>query len=193
MKIFAILGSPNKKGSTAHLLENYLKGVRETHPEAKIQEIFLQNQNIGYCKGCQACKTGKSNRCVFKDDIYNLYQDFEEADVFVIASPIYWYDVSAQTKTFIDRLYGSDFNNMYPNKQVVLLSSYAGKTIEEAGIESAISVIKRIADFFGAKFEQKYLVGTSSKEYYDSPVKHNKTALNEAYELGKQLRLEVIK
>lgn len=193
MKIFAIQGSLNKKGSTAHLLENYLKGVREFHPEAEIQEVFLQNRNIGYCRGCQACKSGKSKRCVFKDDIYDLYQDFEEADVFVIASPIYWYDVSGQTKVFIDRLYGSDFNNMHPNKQIVLLTSYAGKTIEEAGINSAISIIERFADFFGAQFKQKYMVGTSSKEYYDSPVKNNKIALKEVYELGKQLRLEETK
>jgi Multimeric flavodoxin WrbA len=101
-KLAAFVGSPDKKGTTATLVGQIIKGAEESGASARI--YTLNDLNIRYCQGCMHCrKTGTG--CSIKDDMQEIYRDFKESDAIVIGSPIYAHQVSAQTKTFIDRLF----------------------------------------------------------------------------------------
>ena len=103
MKIFAVNGSPNmKKGMTHILLENFLEGAREAG--AEVETVFLQKKKINYCLGCFNCWVKTPGVCVHKDDMPELTEKVRQADCVVIGTPLYVDGMTAQTKTFIDRM-----------------------------------------------------------------------------------------
>ena len=101
-KIVAFIGSPNKAGKTAGIVNEIVRGAQQYGAEGKI--YTLSNMNIKYCQGCKYCKK-EGNTCCIKDDMQQIYEDFINADSIIIGSPIYSCQVSAQTKTLFDRFY----------------------------------------------------------------------------------------
>lgn len=99
MKVLALLGSPRKKGNTESLLAAVLEGVAAAGGEA--ERIRLCDLRIDPCIGCGGC--GKTGRCVLTDDMQDLYPKIGEADRVILASPIYFYGITAQAKAFVDR------------------------------------------------------------------------------------------
>lgn len=100
MKILAINGSGRANGNTARLL----KECQQVAPQdAEIEIIHLAKLNINGCIGCEAC--AKTLKCVLKDDMQKLYPKIDEADGLILASPTYFYNITAKMKTFIERLY----------------------------------------------------------------------------------------
>ncbi len=97
--VLGVLGSPRVGGNTDLLLDAALEGAAETG--AKVEKITLSKLNISPCTACGGCADGV--RCVIDDDMTSLYPKLEEADVILLASPVYFYGVTAQMKTFIDR------------------------------------------------------------------------------------------
>ena len=104
MKIFAVNGSPNmKKGMTHILLEDFLEGAREAG--AEVETVFLQKKKINYCLGCFDCWVKTPGVCVHKkDDMPELMEKAHQADCMVIGTPLYVDGMTAQTKTFLDRM-----------------------------------------------------------------------------------------
>lgn len=187
MKIFAVLGSPNRNGNSAALLTEYLKGVKENHENVQITKAFLHDMIINYCVGCNKCKTEYNKKCIINDDMRPLYKKIEDADVIVIASPIYWYNITAQLKTFIDRLYALDYESFPAGKKLVFLASYGAYNEEASGVENPTKILASIAEFLKMESLQKYAVSVSTKEFKDTPVSQNVKVLNEAYRLGADL------
>lgn len=109
MKIYAINGSPRKNWNSAQLLEKFIEGVRSVEPDAEIILIHSYDYNYTGCKSCFGCKLVKTDpiRCVVKDDLYDILNEIRNSDGFVIASPLYFFDLSAQVKALLERL-------MYP-------------------------------------------------------------------------------
>lgn len=99
MKVLAFQGSPRKKGNTEILLAAVAKGIKEEGGEIEI--IRLCDLQIQPCTGCGGCD--KTGRCVLEDDMIPLCDKILAAKRVIIASPIYFYNVTAQTKAFIDR------------------------------------------------------------------------------------------
>lgn len=103
MKITVVTGSPHKAGTSALLADKFIEGA-----EANGHEVFRFNaafKNIHGCIGCNAC--AMDGPCVFKDDIEReLMPKLLEADMIVLVTPLYYYDMSAQLKTVIDRMHG---------------------------------------------------------------------------------------
>ena len=99
MRGVCIIGSPNRKGSTAFLVNKVVEGMRAAG--AKTQVYHLGDMNIGYCQGCRKCET--TLRCVQRDDMDTLTKEIFASDVILLASPSYWGDVTGQMKVFIDR------------------------------------------------------------------------------------------
>ena len=103
MKIAVITGSPHKAGTSALLADKFIEGA-----EAKGHEVFRFNaafKNIHACTGCNACEM--DGPCIFKDDIEReLMPQLLAADLIVLVTPLYYYDMSAQLKTVIDRMHG---------------------------------------------------------------------------------------
>ena len=99
INIAAIYGSPRAKGNTALLLKQAVKGAREAG--AHVEEIFLRNLKISPCLEIYGCKT--TGRCAIQDDFQNVQDILLASDGIMLASPIFFYTVSAHTKIFMDR------------------------------------------------------------------------------------------
>jgi multimeric flavodoxin WrbA len=100
MKIVAFNGSPRKGGNTEALLDAVADGIKEAG--AMFDIVRLSGLNISPCIACGGCD--KTGACVVMDDMQGLYDKVLSADKIIIASPIYFYALSAQAKMFIDRL-----------------------------------------------------------------------------------------
>lgn len=100
MKVLVVNGSPRAKGNSDLLCDEFIRGAREAGHN--VEKISLREKNISYCKACYACfRTG---RCVQKDDMAEILEKAQEADVIVLASPTYFLTISGQMKVMIDRL-----------------------------------------------------------------------------------------
>jgi len=97
--VLILSGSPRKYGNSDLLCEEFMKGAADAGHSVDL--IRIARLNIGYCKGCYACKKG--GKCVIKDDMADLLQKMIEADVIVLSSPVYFYAMNAQLKAVIDR------------------------------------------------------------------------------------------
>lgn len=111
-KILILSSSPRRGGNSDTLCDRFLEGAREGGHAA--EKVFLGDANIHYCTGCGACV--RTQACVQKDGMKELLERMIRADVIVMATPVYFYTMAAQMKTFIDRccaryqeLRGKDF------------------------------------------------------------------------------------
>ncbi len=102
MKTFIINGSPNPGGMTSRVLDEFEKGLKEAGSDVTRKNI--SEQKIGPCRGCFSCWSGTPGECVIKDDMETLRQLVADADLFVIATPVYVDGMTGPTKTFLDRL-----------------------------------------------------------------------------------------
>lgn len=97
--VLVISASPRKGGNSDTLCDEFIRGAQESGNQA--EKIFLASKNIKYCIGCGVCNT--THRCVQKDDMAEILDKMVEADVIVLATPVYFYTMDAQMKTLIDR------------------------------------------------------------------------------------------
>jgi len=103
MKLFAVNGSPRgKDGNTAVILDAFLEGVRKAGGEAEVLDI--KDLDIGPCKGCVACWTKTPGKCVQEDDMVQVHSGIEEADVLILAAPVYVDSFPGPMKTMLDRM-----------------------------------------------------------------------------------------
>lgn len=99
MKLLGIAGSPRRNGNTDLLLAELLKGA--AGKGAEVKTIYLSNMNINPCQHCDFCL--KEGKCRINDDMQQIYDQLEQADVIVIASPVQFLGPPAQLKAMIDR------------------------------------------------------------------------------------------
>ncbi|MDR3765929.1 MAG: flavodoxin family protein [Butyricicoccus sp.] len=100
--ILILSSSPRKNGNSQKLCEAFQRGAEENGNAVKL--IRLADKNIGYCKACDYCMRN-NGVCIQKDDMQEILEQYQKADVLVLATPVYFYGVCAQMKTFIDRTY----------------------------------------------------------------------------------------
>ncbi|KZX15341.1 iron-sulfur flavoprotein [Methanobrevibacter cuticularis] len=123
MKIVGFSGSPRKDGSTNTLIKRILKKVDDDTYESSI--YYLNELNINPCQACGYC--AENEGCDLDDSMKDLIKELEDSDVVIIGSPIYYGEVSAQTKLFTDRFY-SIFNSKtknLKNKKLILIYTQA--------------------------------------------------------------------
>lgn len=99
VKIIAVCGSPRRNGNTALLLNRAVQGARDAG--ADVQDVVLRDLKISPCLEIYGCK--ETGRCVIKDDFQRIHEQMADAHGMILASPIFFYGVSAHTKAFIDR------------------------------------------------------------------------------------------
>ena len=97
--VLIISSSPRRHGNSDLLCDRFAKGAEESGNN--VEKIFLKDKNISYCTGCGVCNT--THRCVIKDDMAEILDKMVNADVIVLATPVYFYSMAAQMKTLIDR------------------------------------------------------------------------------------------
>jgi multimeric flavodoxin WrbA len=126
MKIVAVLGSPRPQGNSNTLARAFLEAARERGAET--QEFLLNQMDFKGCQACMACKT-KSETCILEDDLAPILEAVRDADVLVLASPVYFGDLSSQLKAFFDRTYSCinpDFSCRLPaGKKAVMILTQA--------------------------------------------------------------------
>jgi multimeric flavodoxin WrbA len=176
-KVLIIKTSPRKGGNSDQLAEHFAKGAREAGHE--VEEVTLADKEIHFCKGCLACV--KTLRCVQKDDAVEICAKMREAEVIAWATPIYYYSISGQMKTMIDRgnpLYGDD----YKFREVYLLATAAED--EPTTVAGARTALQGWVDCFEkATFKGEVFAGGVTMLQDIS----GHVGLQQAYELGKNV------
>ena len=127
MKILVLTGSPRKGGNSATLADNFIKGAEEAgHNVVRFDAAF---KDVHPCIGCNKC--GMDGPCIFKDDFEFVREHIVDADAVVFATPMYYFGISAQLKTVIDRFYAIN-GQIHKPKKAVLLMTYADTNAKEA-------------------------------------------------------------
>lgn len=160
MKAVALLASPRKKGNSNGLAKSLTSILAENGYD--ITPYYLNDLNYRGCQACNGCKT-RSESCVLLDDLRPVLEDVKKADVIIMASPVYWGDVNAQLKGFIDRSYSyltPDFitgpvrHRLPKGKQLVFILSQAA---DEALYNDIFSRYTSMFEQIGL-FEEAYLI-----------------------------------
>ena len=100
-KVLIISSSPRKGGNSDTLCDKFMEGAKSAGNE--VEKISLREKKINYCTGCGFCNTNDNTACSQKDDASEILDKMVEADVIVLATPVYFYTMCAQLKTLIDR------------------------------------------------------------------------------------------
>lgn len=104
-KVVGIVGSRRKKGNTSYVVESILKNIETS--DVTCQLIYLGDYDISPCRGCNRCQ--QTGICILNDDMQKIYPLLLSADVLVLGSPTYFYNVSADVKLFFDRCFALEF------------------------------------------------------------------------------------
>lgn len=179
-KIMILNGSPRKSGNTAALLSAFTKGAEESGNQ--VTEFFLDSMNIRGCKGCFGGGNHPDHPCVQRDDMDKIYPVYKEADIIVLATPLYYWTISGQLKCAFDRLFAvaecdPDYRN--PKKECALLMAAEGY-----GFEEALYWYERLEKRLGWKSIGNVLCGGVMA---DGDIKGNEK-LEEARKLGASIQ-----
>ena len=176
-KVLIISTSPRKAGNSQALADAFMKGAKDANN--LVEKVELYDKKINFCLGCLACQ--KSGQCVIKDDANAIVEKMRDADVLVFATPIYYYAMSGQMKTMLDRsnpLYESD----YKFTDIYLLASAADE--QDEAVEGAV---KGLLGWISC-FPRTHLAGVVFGGGVDEVGKiEGHPALDKAYELGKAI------
>lgn len=182
-KIVIVNGSPREKGNSVLLARETARGARDGG--ADVEVFDLQKLMISPCNACDACRAAGAKGCIVKDDMQMLYPKLVDADAIVIASPIYWFSITAQTKMFIDRFYGMGEhpNNALKGKKIGIILTYADA---DPFISGAVNALRMYQDMF------RYIGCEIAGMVYGSAwaageIAANKEVMGKAYDLGKTL------
>ena len=104
-KVLILSGSPRKGGNSDLLCDEFMRGAEEAGNV--VEKVRVAEKKIGYCSACYYCGTS-GGVCAKKDDMAELLQKVIDADVIVLASPVYFYSIDAQLNTVIDRTLAGD-------------------------------------------------------------------------------------
>lgn len=124
MKILVLNGSPRPKGNTAFLVEAFRQGAEAAGHEVKILQVG--KMKIAGCLGCEYCKGRGHGDCVQKDDQQQVYDAMKWADFLVLASPIYYFMLSAQVEAAIQRMHAFGIPRNIKETALILSSGSGG-------------------------------------------------------------------
>jgi len=185
-KVLVMLGSPRRKGNSAILADQITKGAKSA--KAKVETIYLHGKTIAPCKACLACQKKNSKGCSIKDDMQEIYLKLIEADAWVIASPVYWFTMSAQTKIFMDRCFALPAYHKDPfrGKRIAIAMTYGD---EDPFTSGCVNALRTFQDAYG--YTESNIVGMVYGSAMDAgQIRANKKVMQEAFDLGKKLTAE---
>jgi multimeric flavodoxin WrbA len=191
VKILGLFGSPRRGGNTELLLEEALKGAEKEG--AKVERLYLSDFTITPCKECHGCND--TGNCIILDDMEKIYPKLLEADVVILASPIFFYGVTAWAKALIDRSQA-----LWARKYLLKDSSLGKEGKKRKGFFISVGATKGQKVFEGAILTVKYFFDVLNAEYAGElvfrgveakgDILNHPEALQQAYEAGRKLVLE---
>lgn len=176
--IIILVGSMRKGGNTDLLAQAFAEGARKNN---SVEIVSVADYKVSPCIGCNSCFTREGNKCFQNDDMDRIYEKLKVADVVVLASPVYFYGISAELKAVIDRLH-TPMRNEFSIKKLALLLVGAAELPE---LFDAIKLqYQLVLNFFHLEDAGMVLVrGVKDK----GDIKGN-AALKEAYDLGLSIK-----
>jgi len=182
-KILVVTGSPRVDGNSAALIQRFQSGAEEE--SGKVEVVRLHDLEIRPCSACRACKGCDDSDCVVDDDMKTLYPKIRAADALILVSPIYWWNVAAQTKLFIDRCEALDgpAGNVLSTKTMGVILVYGGEDAVSSGACNAIRALQDAFHYLGSDVAGM-VYGTA---WEAGSVRENPQLMEQAYELGRKV------
>ena len=182
----AIYGSPRRKGNTATLLKEAIRGARESG--AVVEEVVLRDQKISPCLEIYGCK--ETGECAIKDDFQKVRDLILDAQGLILASPIFFYSVSAHTKILMDR-----FQSLWVKKYWIDKTPKNQKNFQRKGLFISVGATKGKKLFDGSLLSMRYFFDILDMELwkallyrqldFEGDVLKHPEYLQEAYEAGR--------
>ncbi len=188
MKVLGIFGSPRRGGNTELLLEEALRGAEKEGAET--ERLYISEIAITPCKECHGCD--RTGSCVILDDMQKIYPKLLGADVVILASPIFFYGVTAWTKALIDRS-----QSLWSKKYLLKDPSLGKEGKKRKGFFISVGATKGKKVFDGAILTVKYFFDVLNADYVGEllfrgveakeDILKQPEALRQAYEAGREL------
>jgi multimeric flavodoxin WrbA len=188
VNILAIYGSPRRKGNTALLLKNAVAGARNAG--ADVEEIVLRDLKMSPCLEIYGCK--KTGRCVIKDDFQAVYDQLLACQGLMLASPIFFYTVSAYTKVLMDRC-----QSLWVKKYWLEKQPFGQRDFKRKGLFISVGATKGKKLFDGTLLTVRYFFDPLDMELwrsllyrgldFEGDVSKHPEFLEEAFQAGKKL------
>lgn len=175
--ILILSGSPRKGGNSDLLCDEFMRGAVESGNQT--EKIFLRNKKIGYCTSCYYCLKS-DGVCAIKDDMAEIIEKMHWADVIVMASPVYFYSIDAQMKTFIDRCFAQ--YTKIKNKELYYIMTSADDT--DTVMDCTLECFRGFAVCLDGSKEMGVIYGKGLPE---SGTVQNTPIMQEAYEMGRKV------
>lgn len=175
-KVLVISTSLRKNSNSDYIAKEFVRGAKDAGNE--VEYISLIGKQIAFCVGCLSCQ--KTQKCVIKDDANEIAEKVKGADVVVYATPVYYYEMSGQMKTLIDRM-NCLFTANYKFCDVYLLASSAEN--EESAMDGAVKGLQGWIDCY----EKSRLAGVirATGLTQAGEAKNHMEILKKAYEMGR--------
>lgn len=172
--VLIISSSPRKRGNSQLLCEEFKRGAEESCNSVTL--VRLAEKKIGYCRACDSCM--KNNGvCALNDDMADILESFKKADVLVLATPVYFYGICAQMKTFIDRTYPI-WQHLGEKEVYYIISAGLGEDIIKRSLGDLDGFVEHLE-----KYEIKGRIYASN--IMDAGEVTETSLMNAAYEMGR--------
>lgn len=176
-KVLILSGSPRKNGNSDLLCDEFMRGALESGNE--VEKIRITEKKVSPCSACYYCRD-HGGVCVHKDDMADILQKMVDADVLVLASPVYFYSVNAQLKAVIDRTVARWLE--VKNKEFYYIVTMADEA--HASADTTLACFRGYADCVDGAVEKGVLIGSG---VYEPGKAKNTSAMERAYQMGKQI------
>lgn len=175
--VLILSGSPRKGGNSDLLCEEFMKGALASGH--KVEKLRLAEKNIHYCTGCGVCNN--THKCVLKDDMEDILNKMVDADVIVMASPVYFYSMDGQMKTVIDRSVPRYLEISNKDFYFIITAADSNKKMMQRTLEGFRGFTE---DCLDNATEKGIVYGLGAWQMGD--IKNN-SAMQEAYNMGKSV------
>ena len=176
-KVLILSGSPRKGGNSDILCDEFARGAQESGHE--VEKIRVAAKKVAPCSGCYYCRD-HGGECAHRDDMAEILQKMIDADVLVLASPVYFYSIDAQLKAVIDRTVARWLE--VQNKEFYYIVTMADE--EKSSADITLACFRGYADCVEGAVEKGVIIG--SGVYEPGKVKAT-AAMAQAYEMGKNV------
>ena len=167
----------SNSGNSDLLCDEFLRGAQESGNQ--VEKVFLRSKKVAPCNACYYCKNS-GGKCAIPDDMAEILDKMQAADVIVMASPVYFYSIGAQMKAVIDRSVARWTN--IPNKEFYYIMTAAEDS--DTVMDCTLECFRGFAACLDGAQEKGVIYG---KGVYEAGAIKGLPAMREAYEMGKQV------
>ena len=175
--VLILSGSPRRGGNSDILCDEFARGAAERG--SHVEKIRVSDKKIGYCRACYYCRDN-GGACVLKDDMAEVLQKMIDADVIVLASPVYFYSIDAQLKAVIDRTLARWTE--VKNKEFYYIITCADRA--KQSVMTTLDCLRAYADCVDGAIERGVIYGTG---VYQKGEIETSPAMKQAYEMGRSV------